>query len=264
MPGGWARAAAVGVLAGFLSGLFGVGGGIFIVPALVVLLSLDQRLAHGTSLAAAVPISAVAALGYAAEGLVDWPIAALVLGGSAVGVVGGTALLRVLSQRMLRLAFVGVLVATAGRLLVSELHSGTADLTVAVALGALVLGLVAGVLSGLLGVGGGIIMVPAFIVAFGLSDVLAKGTSLVVIVPTAIVGTLRNRGSGNVDLRVAVVVGACGAASAYAGVAVATRLDERLSVALLAGLLLLTAARLAWQDVTDLRARAGARRAAAR
>ena len=51
------RAAAVGLGAGFLSGLFGVGGGILMVPALVMVMHLDQRLAHGTSLAAVVPIA---------------------------------------------------------------------------------------------------------------------------------------------------------------------------------------------------------------
>lgn len=244
----WWRPLLVGVLAGFLSGVFGVGGGILIVPALVLLLGLDQRLAHGTSLAAAVPISAAAALGFALNGAVNWPVGAFVLAGSALGVVGGTWLLRVLPERVLRIAFVIILLGTASRLLLAE-HPGTGiTLSAAVAVGALALGLASGVLSGLLGVGGGIVMVPAFVVLFGMSDVVAKGTSLFVIVPTAIVGTLRNRGSGNVRLRVAVLVGLAGAACAAAGVAVATRLDSDVSVALLAALLLATAARLLWQE----------------
>jgi uncharacterized membrane protein YfcA len=48
----------VGVAAGFLSGMFGVGGGILLVPGLVLVAKMDQRLAHGTSLAAVLPISA--------------------------------------------------------------------------------------------------------------------------------------------------------------------------------------------------------------
>ena len=248
VTGWWWRSLVVGVLAGFLSGLFGVGGGVFIVPALVFLLRMDQRRAHGTSLAAAVPISTAAAVGYATAGLVDYRIAGLVLAGSAVGVVGGTALLGRFSQRALRLAFVAVLMLTAGRMLLAEVAGERIELTPMVVVGALALGLVAGVLAGLLGVGGGIIMVPAFVVLFGMVDVIAKGTSLLVIVPTAIVGTLRNRGAGHVDLRVAVLVGLAGAASAAAGVAVATRLDEDVSVALLAALLIVTALRLLWQE----------------
>lgn len=249
----WWAPLSVGIVAGFLSGLFGVGGGILIVPALVVLLRMEQRLAHGTSLAATVPISAVALLGYTLDGSVNWALGGVVLAGSAVGVVGGTWLLRVLPQRALRLTFVAVLVATAARLLVATPVGAAVDLTPAVVVGGLALGVLSGVLAGLLGVGGGIIMVPAFVVLLGMADIVAKGTSLMVIIPTAMVGTLRNRGSGNVDLRAAVVVGLAGALSATAGVAVATRLAPRVSVALLALLLLATAGRLLWQDRTAAR-----------
>jgi uncharacterized membrane protein YfcA len=54
---GTAKVMVAGLIAGFLSGLFGVGGGILLVPALVILLGMGQRLAHGTSLAAIVPIA---------------------------------------------------------------------------------------------------------------------------------------------------------------------------------------------------------------
>ena len=64
---------AVGVAAGFLAGLFGVGGGILIVPGLVLAAGMDQRLAHGTSLAAVLPISMASLLTYAAHDNVDWP-----------------------------------------------------------------------------------------------------------------------------------------------------------------------------------------------
>src|SRR5687767_9095664 len=80
-----AGAAAVGILAGFLSGLFGVGGGILIVPGLIVVMRMGQRLAHGTSLAAIVPIAALAVLGYALERSVDWPAAVLIAAGAAGG-----------------------------------------------------------------------------------------------------------------------------------------------------------------------------------
>ena len=69
------KIALVGLVAGFLSGLFGVGGGILIVPALVIVLKLGQKLAHGTSLAAVLPIAMSSLLGYTIEGKVDWPVA---------------------------------------------------------------------------------------------------------------------------------------------------------------------------------------------
>ena len=75
---GWlVRAAVLGVVAGFLGGLFGVGGGILIVPALVLVLHMDQRLAHGTSLAAVLPIAVASLTGYTLEDKVDWPVGAL-------------------------------------------------------------------------------------------------------------------------------------------------------------------------------------------
>lgn len=244
----------IGIAAGFLSGLFGVGGGILIVPALVVFLSMPQRLAHGTSLACTILISLVGVAGYLAAGAVDVALAALIFVGSSVGVVGGTLLLDRLSQRALRLAFVGILLATAVRLAFAIPESlATADITPLLVLGAVALGLVTGILSGLLGVGGGIVIVPALVLLFGVGDVVAKGTSLLVIIPTALIGTLRNRGLGNADLGVAILLSLAGTLTALLGVRVATRLDPQVSTLLLAALLLATALRLIWSEVTDRR-----------
>lgn len=244
----------IGIAAGFLSGLFGVGGGILIVPALVVFLAMPQRLAHGTSLACTILISLVGVAGYLAASAVDVALAALIFVGSSVGVVGGTLLLDRLSQRALRLAFVGILLTTAVRLAFAIPESlATADITPLLVLGAVALGLVTGILSGLLGVGGGIVIVPALVLLFGVGDVVAKGTSLLVIIPTALIGTLRNRGLGNADLGVALLLSLAGTLTALLGVRVATRLDPQVSTLLLAALLLVTALRLIWSEVADRR-----------
>ena len=73
-----------------------------------------------------------------------------------------------------------------------------------------------GVLAGLLGVGGGIVIVPVLTIAFGVPLVLAKGTSLLVIIPTAVVGTIRNRSAGLTALRPGLVGGGAGVVSAAA------------------------------------------------
>ena len=83
--------AVVGLLAGFLAGLFGVGGGILIVPGLVLTVHMTQRLAHGTSLAAVVPISVASLISYAAHGNVDWNVAVWLAIGAVGGAVVGTA-----------------------------------------------------------------------------------------------------------------------------------------------------------------------------
>ena len=113
-----AKLAAVGVVAGFFSSLFGVGGGIVIVPALVVLLAFDQRRASATSLAAILVSSLAGAVTYAFHGEVK-PGAAMLVGIPAViGVVAGTAIQQRLPLHQLAYGFALVLAAVAVRLLV--------------------------------------------------------------------------------------------------------------------------------------------------
>jgi uncharacterized protein len=244
------RIVLVGVGAGFLSGLFGVGGGVLMVPALVLVLGMGQRLAHGTSLAAIVPIALAGVLGYALAGEVDWAVTLfLVVGAAALGAPIGTHLLHVLPVRLLGLLFAVVLVATALRMLTGEGDAvGRDDLTVGSAVVLVVVGVVAGTLSGLLGVGGGVITVPALVLLLGVPAAVAKGSSLAVIIPTAVVGTRRNLARDNADLRTATVLGLAGMASSFLASQISVGLDEELSNRLFAGLLLVVAARLLWDN----------------
>ncbi len=231
-------AAGVGLLAGFLSGIFGVGGGILIVPGLVLLLGMDQRLAHGTSLGTAVPISIAGLIGFAIAGKVDWPVSVPVILGGAIGAVIGTRFLRRLPSRVLRIAFAAVLFATAARLAVQIPHAqGRGPFDVGLALGLFALGLGSGVLAGLMGVGGGIVIVPALLIFWGLSSPVAKGTSLAVVVVTAIVGTVQNLRHHNVDIPVAVTAGLAGTLSAFGASAISVNLGGNLSNDLFAVLL---------------------------
>jgi uncharacterized membrane protein YfcA len=243
-----ARAVVVGVVAGFLSGLFGVGGGILIVPALVMVMALDQRLAHGTSLAAVLPIALSSTLGYAIGGKVDWPVAALIAVGAVAGAIIGTYALRVLPQTALTVSFAVLLALTAVRMLADHADAGgRGDVTVGGAIGLLLLGVASGGLAGLLGVGGGIIMVPAMVVLFRIPPAVAKGTSLAVIVPTSVMGTLRNRRNDNSDLPIAAIVGVAGVVSAFAASQISIGMSETVSNVLFALLLLAVAARMVWQ-----------------
>jgi uncharacterized membrane protein YfcA len=130
---------------------------------------------------------------------------------------------------------------TAGRLLVSSDAMGRDPLTVGGALGLITIGAITGLLSGLLGIGGGVIMVPAMVVLFSMPPVLAKGTSVAVIVPSALVGTLRNRAHDNVELRVGLTIGAAGVVSAVIGSLIAESLSASLSNTLFALLLIVVA-----------------------
>ncbi|MCY4273024.1 MAG: sulfite exporter TauE/SafE family protein [bacterium] len=237
--------AGVGVATGFLSGLFGVGGGILMVPCLVLLLGMEQRRAHGTSLGAMVPISAAALVGFLLDGSVAWMPGLLIFAGSSVGVTTGTGLLNRLPIRLLRIGFAVLLLVTAVEFLVTAPHTeGHGGVTVPLAFAYFGCGLATGLLSGTMGVGGGVIMIPAMILLFGFFDTTAKGTSLLVILPTSMIGTARNRRSGNIDPGVALVVGLSGVASAFVGALGAGELSPRLSATLFAGLLIVSAAQM--------------------
>jgi uncharacterized membrane protein YfcA len=240
-----ALAAAIGAAAGALSGLFGVGGGVLIVPGLVLVLGMGQRRAHATSLAAIIPIAVAGATGYALEGSVDWPTAGLLTLGGAIGAVVGSQAIGRIPERGLRVVFALFLLGAAVAL-PFEVAGREGVGSIGLATGALLLlvGVLAGVLAGLLGVGGGIVMVPGLVLLASAGQAVAKGTSLLVIIPTALVGTVRNIRRGDADLRVATVTGLAGAAFAYLGSLVSVRLDPVLSAVLFGALLLAMAVRL--------------------
>lgn len=120
-------------------------------------------------------------------------------------------------------------------------------MTLADAIVALATGLVAGTYAGLLGVGGGIVMVPSMALLLAQSQHVAEGTSLVVIIPTAVAGTIAFSRRGLVDFAVArwLALGGVGGAVAGAVLAIQVITDERLLRRIFAVFLLLVVARLA-------------------
>jgi uncharacterized membrane protein YfcA len=113
-----AHLAAIGVLAGVFSGLFGVGGGTVIVPLLILWFGYGERLATGTSLAAIIVIAVLAAGAQAIYGNVDLGKAAIVGLPAIGGVVAGTALQQRVSERVVSLSFALLLVVIAVELII--------------------------------------------------------------------------------------------------------------------------------------------------
>jgi uncharacterized membrane protein YfcA len=93
---------------------------------------------------------------------------------------------------------------------------------------AVLVGFAAGVSSGMLGVGGGIIFVPGLVFVLGLSQLSAESTSLLAIVPVALAGAWRQRGYGNVRLRDGLILGALSPLGVVAGAELSNVLSERL------------------------------------
>jgi uncharacterized membrane protein YfcA len=110
------------------------------------------------------------------------------------------------------------------------------------------LGLLAGVLAGLFGVGGGILFVPTLALGLGLTQLHAEATSLLAILPTAFVGSWRQTRYGNVDLRVAAIVGIASILGVEGGVIVAEALPENVLRRLFGALLIATAGQIVWRS----------------
>lgn len=193
--------AVVGVGVGFLAGLVGIGGGVLIVPFLYFFyghaawsgVSLPQSLhatvAHATSLFIIVPTAVVGTLTYARAGLVAWRAAAPIAAFSVLAASSGALVASRVPQEVLRLGFGVFLIFTAIQL-VTRRSSGSRgpmrlQLPVAAVTGALI-----GVLSALLGVGGGLVAIPLLMYVVRLNVEQVAATSLAIVVVAAAAGTV--------------------------------------------------------------------------
>lgn len=241
----------VGVLGGVLAGLFGVGGGIVMVPLFVFLLGLDHRTAVTTSLLAIIPISILGALGYASGGEVAWH-AGLVIGlGSIVGGQLGVRLLPHIPVAALQLGFAAMLFYSAYRLVqpsAVESQSGTGPWVLMI-----LVGVVAGLLAGLLGIGGGIVIVPGLVLLAGVDLTTAQGTSLLVVLITAATASVTTVRSGQTATAVGIYAGLAGAPAALVASLVSQGIPQRQAAVLFAGLMMVAAAQLLRKAYVDRR-----------
>lgn len=217
---------AVGLVGGLLSGTFGVGGGIIMVPLLVWWAGFDQRHAAATSLIAIVPTAIVGSAAYAIQGQVHFLGSLLVAAGAIGGTLIGTRLLKRLSLNWLRWLFIVLLLVVVARTLIEPpTRAGGFEITPWAVVGLIALGVVMGILAGLFGIGGGVIAVPVFIALFGMSDLLAKGTSLLALLPAAVTGSIANTRNRLVRVGDGLLVGIPAVLASFAGVALAFWMD---------------------------------------
>jgi uncharacterized protein len=109
---------------------------------------------------------------------------------------------------------------------------------------AIIAGIVVGTLSGLIGIGGGVLLVPIMVIGFGLAQQLAQGTSLAAILPTSIVAAATHYRAGNLELRAALLMGATGAITAVLFGLLAQRIHPQVLARLFGAFLLFSAYRL--------------------
>jgi uncharacterized protein len=230
---GLAKLAAIGGASGLLGGFFGVGGGIILVP-LLVWVGLKRHRAHATSLASFIIIAAAGAVAYGVAGDIDVTFGLAIGLGGIVGSVVGASLMNRLSARTLGTAFALVLLVAGARMVLGgDPISGVTGLDVtAQILAAFAIGLISGLFAGLVGIGGGVVIVPASVLLLGLGQHVAQGTSLVAIALTAIAGSVVNVRNRRVQLRDSMFIGAGGVAGTLIGTRLALGTEGRtLSVA---------------------------------
>lgn len=202
---------AIGLAAGIFGGLIGLGGGLIMIPLLVGLLKLDQCRAHGTSLAVLIFTGISGAVTYGYHGQIDLMAAVILAVPAMVTASAGARFADRLPDWKLKKAFGAFLIFCSALLLLKPLLADMLGVLPGYALIAalIVTGAVTGFLSGLMGVGGGTIMVPAMILLAGFSQHVAQGTALLVMIPTGCVGAFTHWRLGNVagELLIGMVPG---------------------------------------------------------
>jgi len=191
----------IGLVAGIFGGLVGLGGGVIMIPLMVGIKKLTQHKAHGTSLVALVFTGIAGAVTYFLKGSVDM-IASVLLAVTAIFTArAGAKFAHALPEWKLRRSFGGFLIVVSLLLLIKPYLPGLVHTTAgwykAVVL--LITGMFTGFLSGMMGVGGGTIMVPAMVLFIGMGQHISQGTSLLAMVPAGGVGAFTHGRLGNVE-----------------------------------------------------------------
>jgi uncharacterized membrane protein YfcA len=232
-----------GIAGGVLSGFLGIGGGAILPPLLVFALGVDQHRAQGISLAALLPpVALPAVLAYRKGGVrIGVNLVLTLIGGFVVGVLGGAWLAHRVPSRELRWAFAAFLALSAGHAVLAKRRSdpdAASDVHAAAWFG-VPIGALAGIMSGLLGVGGGLVALPLLRKFGGLGRLEAQATTLAMMLPPiglpAVYVYAKEQGGLPWELLGAVAVGF--ALGAGVGARVAGRVNAQIAMVVYAGLL---------------------------
>ncbi|GAA2636552.1 sulfite exporter TauE/SafE family protein [Paractinoplanes durhamensis] len=223
-----------GAIIGVLLGLLGGGGSILAVPALVYGTGLPLAAAVPTSLLVVGISSTTAVFPRLRARQIQWRLAGIVGGAGAVAAFAGAAVNRLLDPRIVLVGFAVLMVAAGIRMLRDQDEAGgdcalpggginwRGCLPKAVAVG-----LAVGFLTGLFGVGGGFLIIPALVLLLGLPMPLAVGTSLAIIVINSAAGFAAHAGDAPIDYRIAAAFTVAAVAGSLAAGRLAGRLPAR-------------------------------------
>jgi uncharacterized membrane protein YfcA len=249
--------ALVGLAAGVLGALMGVGGGVIVVPALSAIVGLPFRHAVAVSLVVIIASSSASAAAYVGKRVADVKVGVVLELATVAGAVAGSTLAVIVPVGALKLAFSALAIYSAGMLWVRRNHATEEASAGAYEVRRWPLGLgasaVAGAVSGLLGVGGGLFKVPAMTLGMGLPFKVAAATSNFMIGVTAAASAYvyYARGELDVDVAAPVVVGVF--LGARLGSSLLVHLPARRLQSAFAALLLFLGGRMAWEVLGAIR-----------
>lgn len=216
----------LGFAIGLSLGLLGGGGSILTVPALVYLVGQTPQVAVTTSLAIVGANSLLGANFHRAQGTLDWQVAILFGSAGMLGAYFASGISDLLAPQLLMMIFAALMLLIGTFMLTrkasADSPSSGSPFWVVFASGGLV-----GVLTGVLGVGGGFLIVPALVMLVGLPMQAAVGTSLVVIAMNSLAGLLGRLGAESVNIPLIVVFGLAGLAGTFAGARLANILPAQ-------------------------------------
>ena len=237
----------LGIIAGITAGLFGIGGGIVLVPVLSFLFAFSLPSAIGTSLAAMLlPVGLFAALEYYRNGLARPKVAVIIAISMFVGVYFGSKIGILLPQATMKQIYAVFLLITSFQYLGIKFpktakqkapsSSVPADFSVKKIL---LLGIVAGIVSGLFGVAGGIVIVPMLLLLMKYDHKTAVGTSLMALLfPSRISGVILYYQSGNLDISIATLIAIGLVIGSFIGAKINISLNEKVAKKIFATFLL--------------------------
>jgi len=237
---------ATGLLAGFVGSLFGLGGGIIIVPALTLVFNMPVTIAVGTSLVSIVAVSTVAAIDFLKTGRADLELGIILATATSLGAVTGGLLSGIIPPKIIYLLFsiillIAALNMTRPRRIMSIDQKYSSASNKALGCG---LSLIAGNISGMLGVGGGIVQIPVMRSVMKVPFKIATATSSymigITVAPAAIIYMMR----GDIDpfRSAAIILGTF--AGSRAGAAVSYRITSLLLRLIFVAILIFTAYRM--------------------
>ena len=222
----------LGIFAGILGGLLGIGGGTIIVPMLIIICSMPQKKAQGTSLFCAMLIAISGIYPYTFHGNINYIYGIFISLGAIIGAIIGSYIMKRTDTKILRNIFVCLLIYVSINMIYTGIKQTdmiiySFDLSKEWIVWSVLftIGIITGTLSGLLGIGGGLIMVPSMLI-LGFGQKMAQGISLLCMIPTAFTGIISQAKAQNVDFKAGIIIGGSSVIFSFLGANLISIINE--------------------------------------